>query len=302
MNKNEKNYHPACELSGDIFPIASLPKARPPRVASIHDVSCIGRCATTVCLPILAASGTEACPLPTALLSTHTGGFTDFTFFDLTDEMQKIMRHWQSLGTTFDAVYSGFLGSEHQIEQVISFVSTCKAKNPSLRFFADPVMGDDGKRYATYTEKMCQKTRDLVSHADVITPNLTEACILLDTPYREDFTQEEIAAMARQLHAMGAKCVVITGVHKENAVGAFYYDGNADVCGAYYTHRDPINYPGTGDAFASILLAKLLASSTLSDAVRCACDFVSAASSYTTSLGTPVREGLVFEPLLKFLL
>ena len=270
----------------------------PPKVAAIHDVSCIGRCATTVILPVLSACGDQVCPLPTALLSTHTGGYTGFTFLDLTAEMPKIAAHWEALGTAFDAVYSGFLGSADQIETVRAFAEKAKEKNPDCLFLADPVMGDDGNTYATYTPEMCRKTRLLIADADIITPNLTEACILLDRPFRPDLGKTELLAMAKELSALCAGLVLVTGIHRENTVGVLYYDKKSGIHGEYFTPRDPNNYPGTGDIFASVVLAGALAGLAPEISVKKACDFIYHASRYTTSLGTPVREGLAIEPLL----
>lgn len=274
----------------------------PPKIAAVHDISCIGRCAQTVIIPILSAMGVQVCPLPTALLSTHTGGYTDFTFLDLSSEIDCITNHWKKLGTTFDAVYSGFLGSAEQIQKVFDFAQHCKKNNPDCIFLADPVMGDDGCKYATYTDEMCNLTKHLVSCADIITPNLTEACLLLDIPYKANFPCDEINNMLISLSNMGCKNVIITGIHKDNLVGAAYYSKESGTFGEYFTRRDPNNYPGAGDTFSSILLACFLKKIPLHDSVAKACDFISNASGYTSALSTPVREGLVIEPLLSELM
>ncbi len=274
----------------------------PPRVAAVHDVSCVGRCAQTVIMPVLSAMGVQVCPLPTALLSTHTGGYTDFTFLDLTDEMTKIIAHFEKLGTVFDSVYSGFLGSAAQINTVLDFAVCCKNKNPDCIFLADPVMGDDGCKYATYTDEMCMLTRKLITMADIITPNLTEACILLDKTYKESFSDDEVGDMLSALCGMGAKNVIITGIHRADKVGAVFMGDNGSLCGEYFAKRDPNNYPGAGDIFSSIILACAHKKMHLYDAVKLACDFVSEASSLTSSFGTPVREGLAFEGLLSELI
>lgn len=276
----------------------SLSAGRVPRVAAIHDISCIGRCAGTVILPVLSVCGIQACPLPTALLSTHTGGYTGFTFLDLTNEMPRIAEHWNTLGETFEAVYSGFLGSADQIELVRSFAADCKKKSPHCLFLADPVMGDDGACYATYTDEMCQKTRELVRDADIITPNVTEACILLDVPYRTDFSNKELEQMTKALSRLSSGLVVLTGIHRDDRVGVMYYERAMDEPGTYFTLRDPNNYPGTGDVFASILLAGLLAGKKASESVKLACDFIYEIARFTTTLHTPVREGLAIEPFL----
>ena len=153
-----------------------------PRVTAIHDMSGFGRCSLTVALPILSAMGVQCCPLPTAFLSTHTGGFEGFTFLDMTDEMPKIARHWKSLGLRFDAVYSGFLGSARQIGMVADFIRDFRGDGVVV---VDPVMGDGGAVYRTYTPEMCAGTARLAEQADVITPNLTEAALLLGIPYGE---------------------------------------------------------------------------------------------------------------------
>ena len=152
-----------------------------PRVAAIHDMSGFGRCSLTVAIPILSAMGVQCCPLPTAFLSTHTGGFEGFTFLDMTDEMSKVADHWASLGLTFQAVYSGFLGSERQIGVVEDFI--CRFRGPDTVVVVDPVMGDYGRVYQTYTAAMCSGMARLAELADVITPNLTEAALLLGQPY-----------------------------------------------------------------------------------------------------------------------
>ena len=154
-----------------------------PRVAAIHDMSGFGRCSLTVAIPVLSAMGVQCCPLPTAFLSTHTGGFQGFTFLDMTEEMPRVAEHWKSLGLTFSAIYSGFLGSERQIGIVADFIRDFRT--PDTVVVVDPVMGDDGQAYQTYTPAMCGGMARLAELADVITPNLTEAAFLLGLDYRE---------------------------------------------------------------------------------------------------------------------
>ena len=154
-----------------------------PRVAAIHDMSGFGRCSLTVAIPVLSAMGVQCCPLPTAFLSTHTGGFQGFTFLDMTEEMPRVAEHWKSLGLTFSAIYSGFLGSERQIGIVADFIR--EFRTPGTVVVVDPVMGDDGQAYQTYTPAMCGGMARLAELADVITPNATEAAFLLGLDYRE---------------------------------------------------------------------------------------------------------------------
>lgn len=278
----------------------------PPKVAAVHDLSCVGRCALTVVIPILSALGIQVCPLPTAVLSTHTGGYEDFTFLDLTDEMPKIARHWESIGEHFDAVYSGFLGSSGQIRVVLDFVSGVRRANPDALFLSDPVMGDNGEKYATYTDEMCRLTKLLVKEADIITPNLTEAAILLDIPYNDSPTDSEIDEMLIQLSDCGKKSVVITGIYSlcektgRTLVGAAFYDRESTASGKYFTELVERSYPGTGEVFTSVLLGKLLGKrDNLPSAVKSACDFVHRAALETYRADAETRAGVIFEPLLK---
>ena len=190
-----------------------------PRVTAIHDMSGFGRCSLTVALPILSAMGVQCCPLPTAFLSTHTGGFEGFTFLDMTDEMPKIARHWKSLGLRFDAVYSGFLGSARQIGMVADFIRDFRGDGVVV---VDPVMGDGGAVYRTYTPEMCAGTARLAEQADVITPNLTEAALLLGIPYGElPGGEAGCRAIVERLSLEGRRSVVLTGAGLEpGATGA----------------------------------------------------------------------------------
>ena len=251
-------------------------------------------------MPVLSALGVQVCPLPTALLSTHTGGYTGFTFLDLTEEMDAIRAHWRTIGTKFDAVYSGFLGAPAQIRAVLDFVEECKANDPSCVYLADPVMGDEGKRYATYTDELCSLTGTLIEIADIITPNLTEACILLGIEYKTAFSQADYASMLAALKERCRGTVIITGVEKEDKIGAIYADKDGNH-GSYFARRDPVGYPGTGDIFASIILGGALHGIPTDVSVKTACDFVAKASELTTAFGTPKREGLAFEGILSAL-
>lgn len=180
-----------------------------PRVAAIHDMSGFGRCSLTVAIPVLSAMGVQCCPLPTAFLSTHTGGFTGFTFLDMTEEMPKVAAHWQELALRFHAIYSGFLASERQIGIVSDFIRTFRRSDTLV--VIDPVMGDDGKAYQTYTSALCSGMTHLAELADVITPNLTEAAFLLGRPY-DQLPQEEagLQELVRELGLHGRRSVVLT--------------------------------------------------------------------------------------------
>lgn len=272
-----------------------------PRVAAIHDMSGFGRCSLTVAIPILSAMGLQCCPLPTAFLSTHTGGFEGFTFLDMTDEMPKVARHWKSLDLGFQAIYSGFLGSERQIGMVADFIRDFRS--PETIVVIDPVMGDHGKVYQTYTPAMCAGTARLARQADVITPNLTEAALLLDMPY-EALPSGEAGCreIVERLSLEGQRSVVLTGAScQPDLTGAMCFDAGTGRAEAVQTRRVPQEFHGTGDVFTSVLTGALVRGASLPEAARQAVDFVRACAERTALEALPMREGVDFEPLLGLL-
>lgn len=273
-----------------------------PRVAAIHDMSGFGRCSLTVAIPILSAMGVQCCPLPTAFLSTHTGGFEGFTFLDMTDEMPKVADHWASLGLTFQAIYSGFLGSARQIGIVEDFIR--RFRRPDTVVVIDPVMGDYGRVYQTYTAAMCDGMARLAELADVITPNLTEAALLLGQPYDALPAGEAgLRQIMERLSLEGRRSVVLTGASlAPGQTGAVCYDARTGrtqvVQTAYIAHE----FHGTGDVFASVLTGALVRGSALADAAGQAAEFVRACAQRTAAENLPMREGVDFEPLLGLLI
>ena len=272
-----------------------------PRVAAIHDMSGFGRCSLTVAIPILSAMGVQCCPLPTAFLSTHTGGFEGFTFLDMTDEMPKVADHWARLGLAFQAIYSGFLGSERQIGIVADFIRRFRRQDTVV--VIDPVMGDHGRVYQTYTPAMCAGTARLAELADVITPNLTEAALLLDRPY--DALPEDEAGLleiTRQLSGDGRRSVVLTGASAgPDLTGAACFDAATGRTRMIQTRRVPREFHGTGDVFASVLTGALVGGAPLLAAVERAVEFVRLCGERTAAQDLPMREGVDFEPLLGWL-
>lgn len=254
-------------------------------VLAIHDISCVGRCSMTVALPILSRYGVECRLLPTGLLSTHTGGFTDYTFLDLTDEMRKILAAWKPLGLQFDGIYSGYLGSAEQVELVKEVVAAYGAP-----FYCDPVMADGGALYPGFDITFVEKMRELVPLADVLMPNVTEACFLTGMPFSETVAPQ---TLIEKLRAMGAKAVVLTGVEQSaDSIGALASDG-----ALYQTAKIGGSYHGTGDIFGSVLVSALTNGQTLSDAMRAACDFVVAAIKATPA-SADKKYGVNFEDVL----
>ena len=275
---------------------------RTPRVAAIHDLSGFGRCSLTVAIPILSAMGLQCCPLPTAFLSTHTGGFEGFSFLDMTDEMSRAAAHWKTLDMDFKCIYSGFLGSERQIQIVTEFIRAFRERDTVV--VVDPVMGDHGKLYQTYTPGMCEGMAHLAEQADVIVPNLTEAALLLGIPYEELPTGESgCREIVERLSLNGRRSVVLTGASTApELTGAMCFDAKTGQVHSVQINRVPREFYGTGDVFASVLAGALVKGVTLPDATRQAVEFVRACAQRTAEQDLPIREGVDFEPLLGLLM
>ncbi len=266
---------------------------RAPRVATINDISGFGRCSLTTAIPVLSVLGVQCCPVPTAVLSCHTG-FESFFFKDLTDIIPQYLSGWREMELEFDSVYSGFLGSLEQISLTEDFILS--QKNSPL-IVIDTVMGDGGKIYATYTDKMCLEMKKLVSLADVITPNVTEACFLTGEEYcGEDVSIEKASVIAEKLCALGAKSSVITGIEKgSRLVNLVYKNGKIELV---ETDKAPKTFSGTGDLFASCLTGLLVKGKPLDCAVYETSQFILDCIQSTISAKTPVMDGVKFEPLL----
>ena len=273
------------------------------KVAAIHDLSCFGRCALTVIIPTLSAMGEQVVPVPTCLLSSHTGGFTDMYFEDLSGAMEDVADHFDRLGLHFDAIYTGFLGSYGQIETVRRFIDRFAEKGTLV--LVDPVMGDGGKLYSTYTEELMRGMSRLCHSADVITPNLTEACFLTGTPYVDtsvmgkEQLDEYVSGLCDRLASVGAKKAVITGIHEgEDKLCVRGKDYETGKQFTYSFERVKKNYPGTGDLFACVLLGALLRGESFESAMVLASDFTRRVMDYSSRFGTPEREGVALEAFL----
>lgn len=271
-----------------------MPLTKQKKIAAINDFSGFGRCSLTVSIPIISAAGIQCCPLPTAILSNHTG-YNDYYFDDYTDRMKPYYRKWQKLGLHFDAIYSGFLGSERQIDIVSDFIE--EFSSPDTIIIIDPVMGDDGRMYDTLTGELCRSLKKLAAHADILTPNVTEACILTDTPYTAKPDEAAINTITDKLLSFGCKNVVITGILMNNTIGNLICSSSGE--------RSMITSPllgtsraGTGDVFASVIAADIVNGLSLEESVKRAADFVSKAILLSDNQKLPSQDGLCFEPLL----
>ena len=257
-------------------------------ILAVHDISCIGRCSLTVALPVISAAGIITSVMPTAVLSSQTGNFTGYTFRDLTEDMLPIADHWQKLNKSFDAVYTGYLGSKQQLEIVAELINRFKTLT-----IVDPVMADHGKLYEGFTAEFVTGMGNLCKKADVITPNITEALFILGKEYKEGpYAKEYIYGILEKLGR--EKKVVLTGVHlNEKEYGAAAYDnGNVHFALA---KRAPGQYHGTGDLFASVLTAALVSGSSLNHATDIAVKFTADSIERTYKAGTDLRYGVNFE-------
>ncbi len=275
---------------------------RQKRVLAIHDISCIGRCSLTVALPILSCAGLDTGVLPTAILSTHTGGFQGYTYRDLTEDILPITTHWKGLGLRFDALYSGFLGSYDQIGLVARLMEEFHSDG-ALRM-VDPVMADNGRLYATYTREMAQGMHKLCRKADIITPNMTEACILLGIPYKpEGFTRAETEDMLRRLCDLGPRMAVLTGVTLMlDQLGTASYDACTGEISYAFEGRYHDIFHGTGDILASALLCGLMNGKSLKDSCSLAVKFTYRCIQCTVESNQELRYGVRFEAALPYLM
>ena len=240
------------------------------RVLTVQDISCFGQCSLTVALPIISACGVETCILPSAVLSTHTGGFSGFTFRDLTDDIPAITSHWSKENIDFDAIYTGYLGSKRQIDLVAGMFATLG--KPGALKIVDPAMADNGKLYYGFDEEFAQEMAKLCASADIVLPNITEACFMTGMEYKSEYDESYIASLLSALEAKGMKNVVLTGVgYDAETTGVIVKTGETV---KYYRHRRvPGGCHGTGDVFASAFTGALLNGFGEFDSARIAADF-----------------------------
>lgn len=270
---------------------------RQKKIAMINDLSGYGRCSLTVAIPILSAMKVQCCPIPTSILSNHTG-FPVYFFDDYTEKMGEFIHKWKELGLTFDGIVSGFLGSEAQIEIVMDVIRQFGQEDTKV--IIDPIMGDHGETYATYTPAMCSRMKELVSMGDIVTPNLTEACILTGRTYRKDgWSRKELGQLAGEIQAMGPECVVITGVNQGGYIMNVVAEGERTAFPR--TRRVGHERPGTGDVFSSVVSAAAVRGWSLDSAVRLAASFVKACIARSEELDIPIANGVCFEELMDVL-
>ncbi|MBD5395521.1 MAG: pyridoxamine kinase [Lachnospiraceae bacterium] len=265
------------------------------KIAAINDLSGYGRCALTVAIPVISHMKLQCCPVPTSILSNHTG-YSEYFFDDYSDRLPSYLAMWKKLDLKFDGIMSGFLGSKAQIGIVEAFIR--QFAKDSTKIVVDPVMGDHGKIADTYTQEMCMEMRRLVSMADIITPNLTEACHLTDTPYRESgFKEAELYEMAERLNEMGPDKIVITGIPKGQYIGNYVFEKGAAPL-VIKTGRVGDERCGTGDLFAAIIAADAVNEVPFQKSVKKASAFVRKSMLKSIEMGIDRKNGVCFEEIL----
>lgn len=271
---------------------------RQKRVLAIHDISGIGKCSLTVALPIVSAFGIETSVLPTAILSTHTGGFKNFTYRDLTEDLIPIMEHWKTLDIKFDGFYTGYLGSFTQVDIVKNIIEELKSDDSLV--IVDPVMADHGVLYSGFSEDFPAKMLELVKISDVITPNMTEACFLLGKKYKEGpYEEKYIEELLYDLGKLGAKKIVLTGVYfDKEKLGAACLDVSNNKVDYYFNNKIEGNYHGSGDVFGSTLTGALMLGKSLLESLKIAVDFTVETVALTKEMNTDPRFGVNFEGCL----
>lgn len=282
--------------------LKNINPSRQTRVLAMHDISCIGKCSITAALPILSAAGIETAVLPTAILSTHTGGFKGYTFRDLTDDIMPVINHWEKEGIDFDAVYTGYLGSYEQINIMKEIFSIYKKKDALI--FVDPVMGDNGRLYSAFDDSFPKGMLDMCAYADIITPNITEASLMLGEKYSSGpYEKKYIEDIMRRLSGICGGSVVLTGVcFDENMLGAATYDASKNKTDYSFARRIDGMYHGTGDVFASAFLASLLNGNDMKKSADIAVEFAAQSIRQTLKIKQDRYYGVNFEAAIPWLI
>lgn len=264
------------------------------KIAVINDFSGFGRCSISVALPVISMLKIQCCPLPTSIFSNHTG-FPSYFFDDYTAKMPAYIAQWKGLGLQFEGICTGFLGSKEQIRIVTDFFKDFKTEGNLV--IVDPVMGDYGKTYSTYTPDMCLEMKKLVSYADILTPNVTEACILTDTPYQEKFRLKDYESMALSLSKQGPKKIVITGIVQGDFIANYCFE-EGQPPKIIRSHKVGTQRSGTGDIFAAIIAADAVNGVPFQDSVKKATRFIKKCILKSIELDIPLTDGVCFEEVL----
>lgn len=270
------------------------------RIVTVQDISCVGKCSLTVALPIISAMGVEAAILPTAVLSTHTM-FKNFTCADLTDQIKPITAHWKSENMDFAAIYTGYLGSFEQIDLMKELFREFKTESTLL--FVDPAMADNGKLYPAFDEAFAGHMATLCAQADIIVPNITEACFMTGTEYKSEYDEAYVKALLEKLAALGAKVCILTGVgFEEGKTGVMGYDSRSGEIYYYCHEKLPVSYHGTGDIFSSTCIGAMSRGLDWKEAVAVAADYTAECIRLTLQDPSEPWYGVNFEQAIPYLL
>jgi pyridoxine kinase len=271
------------------------------KILTVQDISCIGKCSLTVALPVISAMGTETAVLPTAVLSTHTA-FSGFTFRDLTDDIEPVTNHWKQEHQHFDAIYTGYLGSFRQLELVGKLIDDFRT--PETLIFIDPCMADNGRLYTGFTPEFAAAMAQLCSKADVIVPNMTEACVLTGLPYRQDgYDEKYVKTVLTRLGRLGAKHIVLKGITTiPGKIGIMTYTPATQTVSSYFHEKLPENFHGTGDLFASVCVGSLMRGLSLATAISIAADFIVQCIKETIQHKNHSNYGVDFETVIPALI
>lgn len=269
----------------------------PKKIAIINDMAGFGRCSMAVALPVISACKVQACPVPTSIFSNHTG-FPTHYMKDLTEFMNPYLEGWNQLHLKFDGILCGFLSSIPQMKYINSYLDSSLHNTVSPIIIIDPVMGDHGKAYKTITPDFCLHMKQFIQKASILTPNITEACLLTDTPYKDSqWSETDLIQISEKLHSMGPQKIVITGIKDEIQFCNFIYENNM----TYSNYATPIagaSRPGTGDIFASILSALSVRGFNFTTSVQIAADFIATSIKASSDANIPTAEGVIFEMFL----
>ena len=270
------------------------------RIVTVQNISCVGKCSLTVALPIISAMGVETAIIPTAVLSTHTM-FSSFTCKDLTDQIEPITKHWQQENLDFDAIYTGYLGSFEQIDLMKKMFADFKTEKNIT--FVDPAMGDGGKLYPAFDEAFARHMATLCTAADIIVPNITEACFMTGTEYKEKYDEAYVADLLKKLSALGAKISILTGVSfEEGKTGVMGYDREKDETYYFCHEKLSSSYHGTGDIFSSTCVGALMKGFDWKKAVEIAALYTAECIRLTMADGKLKWYGVHFEQAIPYLL
>lgn len=270
------------------------------KILTIQDISCVGQCSLTVALPIISSMSIECCILPSAVLSTHTGGFSGYTFRDLTEDLPSIANHWKSEQIVFDGIYTGYIGSTKQIEYIKNIIDAFDHESQIV--VVDPAMADHGKLYYGFDSSFVNEMKTLCAKADYIIPNITEACFLTGNEYFEEYDQNKIEKLLVDLSKLGTKYVVLTGISfEEGLLGAAMYDSIKNEFKYYFNKRIPLMFHGTGDIFASSFFGAVINGKDMFEAAKVAVDFTLLAIENTISDAKEHWYGVHFEKALYYL-